>query len=227
MKKKTYFHLIVVSITLLVCCKQNNSLKMNSESAEPLQSTIDTITLQEEIHFVKEFYINYFSILENSNKNTEEYLDELRRNYMSVELYQKFNELELDYDPIINGQDINPNWKQNLQIQYLEDENHYKVSIGNRSDECVFLKVLNTSKGYKIVDIKVNDMESILNNKISESTNEIRIYEFKQQNNTSESDYKIVYNPEIETIAIYLKNEMITENRNIFYDDKGCIIEMS
>jgi hypothetical protein len=84
---------------------------------------------------------------------------------MSSKLYEKLKNINLDYDPVINGQDIDPNWKKTLSIKYIKEGNLYEVYTINSFDNSknyTYLKVEKSKNGYKIYDIKVNDISSIL-----------------------------------------------------------------
>ena len=81
------------------CEQENKDLNQNIRS-EIIESSDQTIQV------LKDFYKNYFTEMESTNKNSEEKIDLLRKNAITSELYNKIKNIDLDYDPIINGQDI-------------------------------------------------------------------------------------------------------------------------
>ena len=137
-------------------CKQET--KQANQIAKP--AIIDHS--DQNIHILKQFYNAYFTEMESTNKNSEEKLDLLRKNAMTIELYNKFKNLDLDYDPIINGQDVDENWRKTLKIEYDSKTQLYQIctiSSFDKKNNCTYLKMT----GNKISDIKVNGIESILN----------------------------------------------------------------
>ncbi len=156
MKKVIIFLLIAAS---LQACNQTSTSKPDA------QTTIS----QNNDEIVKEltvFYTKYFSEMEGIGKASEKNLDLLRQKYMSQKLYEKLKIINIDYDPVINEQDVDPNWKKTLSIKYLKEGNLYEVCTINgfdNSKNCTYLKVEKSETGYKIYDIKVNDVKSILN----------------------------------------------------------------
>ncbi|MCU7618775.1 YbjP/YqhG family protein [Chryseobacterium sp. PBS4-4] len=154
-KKLVIFLLIAFS---LQACSQTPTSKPNAKAI--ISQNNDEI--KKELKF---FYIKYFSEMEHTNKSSEKNLDLLRQKYMTPELYKKLKNIDLDYDPIINGQDIDPNWKKTLSIKYVKERNLYEVCTVNgfdNSKNCTFLKVEKSDTGYKIYDIKVNNISSVI-----------------------------------------------------------------
>ncbi len=165
-KKLVIFLLIAVS---LQSCSQTPTSKPNTQNAISKNSN-------EIIKELKNFYTLYFMEMENTGKTDEKKLDLLRQKYMSQKLYEKLKNINIDYDPVINGQDVDSNWKKTLAINYIKKSNFYEVcttSSFDGSKYCTYLKVEKNKSGYKIYDIKVNDIASILSYSDTENDNEI------------------------------------------------------
>lgn len=114
---------------------------------------------------LKLFYILYFSEMEKESVD-ENKLNKLLKKNLTNKLYEKIKKIDLDYDPIVNGQDIDPNWKKTLKIIYIPKSNLYQMCTTNSFDNskyCTYLKVEKSRDGYKISDININNIPSILN----------------------------------------------------------------
>ncbi|MCY0978693.1 hypothetical protein PGH12_10600 [Chryseobacterium wangxinyae] len=95
--------------------------------------------------------------MENTGKASEKNLDLLRQKYLSQKLYEKLKNIDLDYDAIINGQDIDPNWKKTLSIKYIKEENLYEACTVNgfdNSKNCTLLKVEKSKPDTKFMILK-------------------------------------------------------------------------
>lgn len=118
----------------------------------------------EEINFLNQFYKNYVKNWEN-----EKELDLLKNKSLSIELINKITFLnangELNYDPLINAQDINDDILKNLKISPLKENGSYKVCYSSSYEKdsiCITLQISKSNNSYLISDIKVNDIQSIL-----------------------------------------------------------------
>ena len=153
--KKFIFSFLVLGI-LLSCSqpkeKHETPKEQNTEINVEKSNTISQLT---------NFYTLYFSEIDKENINEQE-LDSLLKENLTLALYKKINELNLDYDPILNGQDISPNWKNTLNISYVPERDLYKVCTTDNPENCSFLKITKEDNKYKIEDIVTKDTESLL-----------------------------------------------------------------
>ncbi|WP_123983090.1 hypothetical protein [Chryseobacterium sp. G0201] len=111
---------------------------------------------------LNKFYSLYFSAMENVDNTSENDLDLIKRKYMTSQLYEKLKKINMDYDPVINAQDVDSNWQKSIDINHVKDD-LFKMCIKNSYDKslnCTYLKV---EENFKIYDIQVNDIASILN----------------------------------------------------------------
>ena len=151
----------LIIFLLLVASSQSCSQKSST-----IKSTEKNIIFQDNDipKELKTFYTLYFSEMENNSiKDSEANLDILKKKYMTSELYEKLKNIDLDYDPIINGQDVEVDWKKSLDIKFIKHD-LYQMCIESSFDKkkyCTFLKVKKTQTGYKIYDFKVN-MEVVM-----------------------------------------------------------------
>lgn len=158
MINKKIILLLVAFFSFQACSQTTSSCEKKIERIK-----IDDNALQE----LKKFYTSYFSEMGKSDKDVETKLDQLRKKYMTIDLYNKIKHLNLDYDPVINAQDVESDWRKNLSIsKSLKDNNKFEISISNSFDNSknyIYLTLKKIKNTIKITDIKVNDIPSILN----------------------------------------------------------------
>lgn len=135
---KKYFLTLLVFI--LFSCKKNSQTSSLSQS-EHITSVSNKISNNDEaIQIIKNFYLESYTDIFPPNT------DKIRRKYVSNKLLNKIHELSsdaenliLDYDPFIKGQDYNASSiASTLQIQALNDHNDYRVSFllfGNKNEQ--------------------------------------------------------------------------------------------
>ena len=157
MKKIILLLVIIASFQACSQKKTDDALVVNKTSKVEIDSNI--------ILKLKNFYVLYFSEIEKENIDKNK-LNKLLQKNLTSKLFNKIKNIDLDYDPIINGQDIDANWKKTLKIIYISEKKLYKMCTTTSFDNskyCTYLKLDKTSEGYKIYDISVNNIPSILN----------------------------------------------------------------
>ncbi|SEM42232.1 Protein of unknown function [Chryseobacterium taichungense] len=156
MINKKIILLLVAFFSFQACSQTTSSSEKKIERIK-----IDDNALQE----LKKFYTSYFSEMEKSDKDVETKLDQLRKKYMTIDLYNKIKHLNLDYDPVINAQDVESDWRKNLSIsKSVEDNNKFEISNSfDNSKNYIYITLKKINNTIKIKDIKVNDIPSILN----------------------------------------------------------------
>lgn len=205
-------------------CKQENK-NLNQNIKSPKIENAD-----KNIPILKEFYNAYFTEMESTNKNSEEKLDLLQKKYMTSELYKKIKNLDLDYDPIINGQDIDENWRKTLTIKYNSKDQLYQMcttSSFDKKNNCTYLRMI----GNRISDIKVNDIESILN---FSSTENISVKNASSNLSQWYGNYTTSYSPknseeprDSESIELDIKNDSIIFHVDRYFGAYSYLLKMT
>lgn len=153
--KKTYFASILLLLQLVISCKENNKtdkLDVNNQKVEFSESEIKKM--------IKEFYTAYITQSLDTiapNKNIEK-LDSISQIYCTKALLDsiknEFENNELDYDPIINGQDTHPEMLKTMMINKNKKVNSYKVKFlsdtYDSSFEEVNVSIVKEGNKYKI-----------------------------------------------------------------------------
>lgn len=130
-----YFQLFIVLLALFIGCKQKRQPVNNLNPIRQTQS--ETIVNDKQaIAFLTDFYIKYYGE-HRDKKGIENYVSKRLLNRMDS-LTSREN-LELDYDPFIQGQDWDSEILiKTLEIKPLKNENEYRVSFlrfENRNEE--------------------------------------------------------------------------------------------
>lgn len=158
----------------------------------------------EEVNFLSQFYKDYVKNWEN-----EKELDSLKSKNLSKELIEKLASLnvseKLDYDPLVNAQDVSEDLLKTIKISPLKDSGYYKVcytSLYETDSICTTLQILKTGRSYLINDIKVNDIQSIL---------KLRTNTVKDVDYTDNDDFHV--NTDNQSIIIsYKRKKEVYEN---------------
>ena len=153
-----YFILYTALLALFIGCKQSNQ-NINSTKKEDLQKDLSIITNDKGVGFLKEFYTKYYGEYRD-RRGIENYVSS--RILMRMDSLTKGDELILDYDPFIKGQDWDINILINsLEIKLLDDENKYRVSFfrNENNDEKTKIDFLlkNNSEGKLLIYSILND----------------------------------------------------------------------
>lgn len=119
---------IVVLLFLFTSCKQTNQKIDNKNILTELNSNFNE---EESVKFLKEFYLTFYGV-DEIKKNRKELL----KDYVSSRILKKMDSLSqednlvIDYDPFIQGQDYNSeSIKKTLEIKPLLNQNEYRVSF--------------------------------------------------------------------------------------------------
>lgn len=153
--KKTYFASILLLLQLVISCKKNDKtdkLDVNNQKVEFSDAEIKKM--------IKKFYTAYITQSLDTiapNKNNEK-LDSISQIYCTRALLDsiknEFEKNELDYDPIINGQDTHPEMLKSMMINKNQKVNKYKVMFlsdtYDSSFEEVNLTIIKQGDKYKI-----------------------------------------------------------------------------
>ena len=128
--KKTYFASILLLLQLVISCKENDKtdkLDVNNQKVEFSDTEIKQM--------IKEFYTAYITQSLDTiapNKNIEK-LDSISQIYCTKFLLDsiknEFENNELDYDPIINGQDTHPEMLKTMMINKNIKANKYSCLL--------------------------------------------------------------------------------------------------
>lgn len=153
--KKIYYGCVLLLLQLVISCKENDKtdkFDVNNQKVEFSESDIKKM--------IKEFYTAYITQSLDTispNKNIEK-LDSISQIYCTKSLLDsiknEFENNELDYDPIINGQDTHPEMLKTMMINKNQKVNKYKVMfLSNTYDssfEEVNLSIVKEGNKYKI-----------------------------------------------------------------------------
>ena len=117
-----------------------------------------------EISYLKNFYGEYVNNWDNESK-----INAIRKDNFSKALISGINVAnstgKLDFDPIINAQDVDNNLLKTLNIKYQKNDDFYEVSYLDsykNSKLSTYIKLINYKSSFLISDIKVNNIESIV-----------------------------------------------------------------
>jgi len=153
--KKIYYGCILLLLQLVISCKENDKtdkLDVNNQKVEFSDTEIKKM--------IKEFYTAYITQSLDTiapNKNIEK-LDSISQIYCTKALLDsiknEFENNELDYDPIINGQDSHPVMLKTMIINKDKKVNKYIVlflsDTYDSSIEVVNLTIIKQGDKYKI-----------------------------------------------------------------------------
>lgn len=174
------------------------------------------------IRCIKDFYKSYITTLELNNNNSER-INLIKETYLTTNLINKLEKLELDYDPILNAQDVDSRWVNDIKFKKdLVEDNVYHVSYTNGAFFLRITMVKNIDGTSKINDIddvskmflKTNKIETNENlfqnfwvNKFSYKTRPFRV--------DSVSNISIYYNINIKKDSVFFSGQGYKTN---FYD---------
>lgn len=153
---------IVVLLFLFTSCKQTNQKIDNKNILTELNSNFNE---EESVKFLKEFYLTFYGV-DEIKKNRKELL----KDYVSSRILKKMDSLSqednlvIDYDPFIQGQDYNSeSIKKTLEIKPLLNQNEYRVSFllfGEKNEKATVIDFLLKKNENGLFEIN-----SILNDK--------------------------------------------------------------
>lgn len=168
-----YFQLVLFLIVLQSCKQNKDNFDVNESqlsNVQIIESSNDSI-----INTISSFYTSYISenVKDIVDKN---YLKELKNKYLAKNLIVKLEKRELDYDPLVNAQDYNIDWLNNIEITKDKSKlDTYKVYINDNNVETDISLVIKKERNqYKIYDIN-NLPNEITKSEIIESYIEMDI----------------------------------------------------
>lgn len=219
----------IIFITLLFFGCKNEAKETNKTSLTPMEN------LQKQdssaINQIREFYNTFYA----SEKPTND--EKLLKKYISLELINKIDHLRadgenliLDYDPFIQGQDYNYKTViKTMEILPLKNKDEYQVSFyqfGNKNEKktTIIYQVIKENEGYKINNILSDTILNPQKTKIS-NTN---YYELE---NIPMSEGKVKYKISVleknenkqstqhnsNPVIIYRDNKKLFVNNNIIF----------
>ena len=154
MKTKYLSLLLLVLFFTIQSCGQSSSKNPNNK-----ENKVSNVTNYEDgkaIQFLKEFYTAYILECDKPVGNWKTLLS-IRNKYLTKSLIKTLDELELDYDPIIQGQDCDKSWLNTLEVNSeAGQKNVFNVcffyAFENRK-KCIKLSVVNDNGNYLINNI--------------------------------------------------------------------------
>lgn len=136
--------------------KSQRKVEKDSVSSEKLELSTENNRTETKIEFVENFYEEYISELSEMPMDLDR-IDSLEKKFLTVELYKKLKEQDLDYDPFLNAQDFDDDILEKLASnEHTEKKDVVKVSYIDdytSSTVSIFLKVIELENGYKISSI--------------------------------------------------------------------------
>ncbi len=228
MKKLICFLLISM---LLLGCKQEIKATNTIQNYDSLQTKNDT---EKAIKFLKEFYFSVYGSDENNEILKKKYLSErvLKR---IDSLTSNENDLILDYDPFIQGQDYNgSSIKKTLKIISLGSKDKFRVSFllfGNKDEKRTNIDIAlqKNKKGNYLINCILNDEYlNFKDNFSQEEQNKFYVLDsanLKMQKNTykisvlekTENKNKENVQHNSNPIILYKNGKKIAQSNNLIY----------
>lgn len=168
-------YLLLSFLLLLFSCKENlhNSrtnkhenkvVKMDlEEHQDSLTEKMDTIKGSgiSGKQFIQKFYTDYIKYIDETPPN--KFNDSILKKYCTNDLINRIKALKLDYDPLINSQDVTPNILKTLEISETKEfDKKFNISyIDGFSKEKVQIrmKIVVRENAYKIDSLNVNTLD--------------------------------------------------------------------
>jgi len=169
--KPLNYTVLVLSCVLFVfhACGHNNKSQsvevdttiVHCESDIYNENTLENVAFDETdiVSMLKEFYTLYITECDKMPLN-EQNIMALKNKYFTSEFLTKWDDAELDYDPVVNAQDYDQNWIKTLEINPVAERNntyricyHYDAFDGERTN-CVILVLVEKNEKYLINDIE-------------------------------------------------------------------------
>ncbi len=108
---------------------------------------------KEIIEMLNTFYREYITENDNMPVN-EKKINLIKKKYCTNNLIEKIKKDDLDYDPLVNAQDISREWIKTMKItKDSKKENAYIVCFTdkyNKTPFCTKLLILKSKEGFKI-----------------------------------------------------------------------------
>lgn len=144
------YSLLLVFLLSLNSCKQQNTDK------DKTSSVVESIK-DKDIQFLKDFYEEYLSAC-SEQPNNYSTLENIKKKYLSEDLYNKLNIAELDYDPFLDAQDCDESWIKTIEIKaVLSKEGTYQLFYNDGSKKKdITLSLINRNGKLLINNIENN-----------------------------------------------------------------------
>lgn len=124
MRLFSFVFILLSTVFIFIAC-QSNSMNMQQH--------------------LSDFYTDYIIELSKDNPDINK-LQSLRKNILSPALFKKYQDASLDYDPIINAQDVSSTMLETLEIKPLEKENFqvcYADTYATSGKNCFIIQASN------------------------------------------------------------------------------------
>lgn len=153
---------ILIILICLLSLSCNNKQKSQDSIASVTETQIDNNTPKE---IITDFYRQYIA-LQDSPPSAENRtsIGSILKKYLTKELISQIEKASLDYDPLINAQDVSLSWLKTLKVKEIDSfRKEYSVcylNAYNNSIKCINLKVNKVDSTYKISDILDDNISS-------------------------------------------------------------------
>jgi len=186
------YYLILTFFLFNSCKKVNDTKNDYDRNTSKVEISDDQSDSDKGIEFLKKFYFQYMSAFDTKDGHKRNRA--LIQKNISQELQNKIELADLDYDPIIDAQDVNTESIKTISVE--SKGNDYKVcyiSTFSGKDVCINLVLEMINNEYIINDIKWNDD---LNKKVNDSLENslINIKNFRIYEGDYENGLKMNYN---------------------------------
>ena len=229
---KNLFSLLIF-ISVLIICKQETK---NFRKIELKKDTVGVIKSKDAVNTLKEYYFKFYGSDKTINDR------KLLQKYVSERVLKRIDSLTanpenliLDYDPFIKGQDYDGNAiRKTLKIERLQNENEYRVSFSqfgtqNEKYTDIDLQLKKGKKNNFVIDAILND-EYLNFNKNSKKNEHIKFYVLdsaklqlqkysykisvlEKNENKNKDNVQHNSNP----IILFKGNQKISENDNLIF----------
>ena len=196
MKTKFLSYLLLVFFTIQ-SCGQSSSKNLNSQENDISTTSVTSYEEEKTIQFLKEFYVAYILECDKPDGNWKTLLS-LRNKHLTKNLIKRLDELDLDYDPIIEGQDCDKSWLNTLEVNSEEGQKNvfnicFFYAFENQM-KCIRLSVVYDDGNYLIDDF-LNDKNLQNSDENTRQSKHFSLDDLKRAtwSNDCNSDYSINY----------------------------------
>jgi len=166
--------LIVLFSLFSICC--NKKGKSQSSIVSVAKEQIENDSTPEEI--IIDFYQQYIKLQDTPpSAENRTRIDAVLKKYLTKALISRIRKASLDYDPLINAQDVSIGWLKTLKVHKKNlPQSEYSicyVSTYDSTTKCIDLKVDKVDGVYKISDVLDDNLSPIVGRKSSVSLDNI------------------------------------------------------
>ncbi|MDR2917521.1 MAG: YbjP/YqhG family protein [Tannerella sp.] len=148
-----------VLIAIQACGQNNPKTKIALQVAETTSNDETQI-----IAMLKDFYTHYIIECDKMPVNGQNIVA-LKNKYFTTEFLKKWDEIELDYDPVLNAQDYNKDWIKTLEINSVPSQKDVYEVCYSIKENCIRLSVIKKDGIYLIDNIQGLTNVSVLETK--------------------------------------------------------------